>query len=44
MPLEEQKKVSLDYLVTLDSYSYALKELEKKQQELDNFFENISWE
>jgi type I restriction enzyme M protein len=42
--LEEQKKVAVDYLVTLDSYSYALKELEKKQQELDNFFENISWE
>ena len=42
--LEEQKRIAVDYLVAVDSYSYALKEVEKKQQELDSFFKNQSWE
>ncbi len=42
--IEEQNKIAVDYLVAVDSYSYALKEVEKKQLELDSFFKNQSWE
>ncbi|QLY39386.1 N-6 DNA methylase [Hujiaoplasma nucleasis] len=42
--LEEQNRIAVDYLVAVDSYSYALKEVEKKQLELDSFFKNQSWE
>jgi type I restriction enzyme M protein len=42
--LEEQNKIAVDYLVAVDSYSYALKEVEKKQKALDSFFKNQSWE
>lgn len=42
--LEDQKKIAVDYLVAVDSYSYALKEVEKKQKALDSFFKNQSWE
>ncbi len=44
LSLEEQKKISIDYLVSRDSFAYVLKEVKKKQQELDSFFKDLSWE
>ncbi len=42
--LEQQKKLVIDYLVSRDSYAYVLKEVGKKQQELELFLKDLSWE